>query len=305
MNYAYPKQSLRLLATVAGLAVGLLCPATGLAQTASIESESDPIYPAVETFYLTVNSSEDGPVVADETLSLREAIELTNGTLLVANLSDQERQQVSRTTDHSTIAFDLPQGDTVIALGAILPDLMQPDLVLDGTTQPGYDATKSATAEIEIPIPVVELTSAQNSEVLRGLTVVADNIVIRGLSLYGFTSAHRATTTTPPADIFIAHRLPPPDISEQWVPSRYFSFGSENVPPQGILIEDNWLGMPPSEAIPDVPSAFGVSIFNSKGVTVRHNRISYHDGSGIITGARAENSNIIENLVVCQYKIYI
>ena len=298
MYYAHPRQFLRLLAIVGGLAVSSLSSATGLAQTTSLEGDPERAYPAIETFHLTVNSNQDGQIVADEKLSLREAIELTNGTLLLENLSDQERQQVTLTPDHSTIAFDLPQDNTVIALEAPLPDLMQPDLVIDGTTQPGYDATKSATAEIEIPIPVIELTSAQNTEVLRGLTVVADNIVIRGLSLYGFTSEHRATTTTPPADIFIAHRLPPPDISEQWVPSRYFSFGSENVPPKGILIENNWLGIPPSEDVPDVPSAFGVSIFNSKGVTVRHNRISYHDGSGIITGARAENSNIIENLVV-------
>ncbi len=291
-------QNRRLLCAVGSLVVTLCTSATALAQTTTLDGNVNPVIPSEQRFNITVDSNADGPVIADGQLTLREAIELTNGTLSFSELSDAEQQQVIPTTNQSTISFDLPEGETVIALGMQLPDLMQPGLVIDGTTQPGYDRSKSATAEIEIPIPVVELTPADNTEILRGLTVVADNIVIRGLSIYGFTAEHNATAPVPPADIFIAHRLPPPDISEQSVPSRYFSFSDENVPPKGIVIEHNWLGMPPSEQIPEVASAFGISIFNSQGVTVRRNRISYHDGSGIITGARAENTQIIENLVV-------
>ncbi|MEO0539807.1 MAG: OmpA family protein [Cyanobacteria bacterium P01_A01_bin.105] len=298
----------RSICGLGGLAVGLASaaplwaqapapPAQPLAQTLDLSGE--PVtYPATERFDMTVNGSGDGPVQADGVLTLREAIELTNGTLLFRELSPQEQQQVLMGGDQSVIGFDLPDGDTTIALVTPLPDLLQPGLVIDGATQPGYDASKSATAEIEIPIPVVELTAEADAEVIRGLTIVADDVTVRGLSIYGFTTDHNATATTPPADIFIAHRLPPPDISEQRIPARFFSFSDENIPPKGIVLEHNWIGMPVSETLPEQPSAFGVSVFNAQGVTIRRNRISYHDGSGIITGARAENTQIVENIVV-------
>ncbi|MEM1242400.1 MAG: right-handed parallel beta-helix repeat-containing protein, partial [Cyanobacteria bacterium P01_H01_bin.26] len=245
-----------------------------------------------------VNSPQDGPITPDDQLTLREAIAITNGTITSADLSVAEQQQVAPSPSNSVIAFDLPAGSTTIELQSLLPVLAQPGLIIDGTTQPGYDATKSATAEILVAIPVVEITVADDAEVFRGLTIVADDITIRGLSLYGFTSKHRATESTPPADIFIAHELPPPDISQQYTPASNFSFSDENHPPQGIVIEQNWIGIPTDDTIPKQPSAFGVSVFNSQGVKLQNNRISYHDGSGVITGARAENLEIIENLIV-------
>lgn len=247
---------------------------------------------------ITVNSPQDGAITPDEQLTLREAISITNGTLTSADLSAVEQQKVTASSDNSVIAFDLPAGNTTIELQSLLPVLAQPGLVIDGTTQPGYDATKSATAEILVAIPVVEITSADDAEVFRGLTIVADDITIRGLSLYGFTSEHKATESTPPADIFIAHELPPPDISQQHIPASNFSFYDENHPPQGIVIEQNWIGIPTDDTMPKQPSAFGVSVFNSQGVKLQQNRISYHDGSGVITGVWAENLEIVENLIV-------
>ncbi|MEM8610760.1 MAG: OmpA family protein [Cyanobacteria bacterium P01_H01_bin.105] len=275
--------------------------ATSLLLTTVIATSASAQAPAVTDFpkvQVTVNSPQDGPIMPDDEMTLREAIAITNGTLTTAELSHEEQQQITPNSGNSVISFDLPTGNTTIELQSLLPVLAQPGLVVDGTTQPGYDATKSATAEILVAIPVVEITVADNAEVFRGLTLVADNITIRGLSLYGFTSEHRATESTPPADIFIAHELPPPDISQQHIPARGFSFYDENHPPQGIVIEQNWLGITADNTIPQQPSAFGVSVFNSRGVTLQHNRISYHDGSGIITGARAENLEIIENLIV-------
>ncbi|MEO1741478.1 MAG: OmpA family protein [Cyanobacteria bacterium J06629_9] len=280
-----------------GVVVALVSASTALAQTLDLAGEPM-AYPAAERFNITVNSNGDGLVQADAGLTLREAIELTNGTLLFDDLSPQEQQQVSVGGDHSRIGFDLPVGETAITLTTTLPDILQPGLMIDGSTQAGYDVEGSATAELAIPVPVVELTAAADTEVIRGLTIVTHDVTVRGLSIYGFTTDHNATATTPPADIFIAHRLPPPDISEQVVPTRHFSFSDENIPPQGIVLENNWLGIPPSAAIPEQPSAFGVSVFNAQGVTIRHNRISYHDGSGIITGARAENTKVVENIIV-------
>ncbi|MEL6333789.1 MAG: right-handed parallel beta-helix repeat-containing protein, partial [Cyanobacteria bacterium J06626_26] len=278
---------------VVSLLLATAATAPGLAQT--VETSRSTHFPKVQ---IKVNSPQDGPITPDEQLTLREAIAITNGNLTLGDLSAVEQQQIIPSSGNSVITFDLPADSTTIELQSLLPVLAQPGLVIDGTSQPGYDAKKSATAEILVAIPVVEITSADNAEVFRGLTVVADNITIRGLSLYGFTSQHKSTESTPPADIFIAHELPPPDISQQYIPASDFSFYDENYPPKGIIIEQNWIGIPTDDTLPQQPSAFGISVFNSEGVTVKQNRISYHDGSGIITGARAKNLEVIENLIV-------
>ncbi|MDJ0677578.1 MAG: right-handed parallel beta-helix repeat-containing protein [Calothrix sp. MO_167.B42] len=265
---------------------------------------------------VVVNSDQDGDIQADENLTLREAIELVNGTLPVERLSGDERSQVKNLGDGSAsqIEFNLPAGDRIIELQTQLPDLATPRLIVDGTTQPGYDATKSATAEIAIPIPVVGITPASGKEIFRGLTVVADGITIRGLNLYGFNASpikqqlgnvliydgvpKPVTLTTPPGDIVIAHRLPPPDISQQKPPNDNFPFYERDVAPKDVVIEDNWLGLTREEKVPEQTSAFGIYAFNSQGATIRRNRISFHEGSAIITSVRAENTAITQNIII-------
>lgn len=285
-----------------GLAAALLWP-----QITAIPAWAQaPMAPAVQ---IVVNSAADGPIQADDDLTLREAIALANGTLPFKDLSATEQAQVQGTIVPSTdlenavatpyeIGFDLPPEQTTLYLTEALPAIARPGVTLNGTTQPGYDPARSATAEIAVPIPVVALTPAPGAEVFRGISIVASHVTVRGVSLYGFTADHETTAVTPPADIFIAHRLPPPDISEQAIPAQGFSFYDENVPPTDVVIEHNWLGLPPDESVPERPSAFGVSVFNSQGATVRRNRIAHHDGSGIITGARAENLKVQENILV-------
>ncbi|MEM7715369.1 MAG: OmpA family protein [Cyanobacteria bacterium P01_A01_bin.68] len=262
-----------------------------------------------------VNSNADGPVNADGQLTLREAIEVANGTLTPDRLSSAEQAQLApATSGGSSIEFNLPSGASTIELQSVLPDLAAPGLTIDGSTQPGYDPNTSATAEIAIPIPLVTIKPAEGQEVFRGLTVVADDITIRGLNMYGFNAkpikqqlgsaliydgkADPATLTTPPGDIVIAHRNPPPDISEQKPPASGFPFRERDVPPQNIVIENNWLGITQDERVPDRLSAFGVYAFNTKGTTIRNNRISYHAGSAIITSVRAENTQVVQNIIV-------
>lgn len=254
----------------------------------------------VPSLRVVVNSNQDGSIQPDDALTLREAIALTNSALLLNQLSQAEQAQVESLSSGSPsrIEFDLPSGQTTIGLREILPPLASPGLVVDGTTQPGYDTTNSATAEIKIPIPVVAIAPASDREVFRGLTVVADNITIKGLSLYGFSSRYRKTASTPAADIFIAHRLPPPDTSEQQIPNANFPFHHRDLPPQNVVIEDNWLGLPPDESVPSPRSDFGVSVFNGLDTTIRRNRIANHDGSGIITAVRADNLQIAQNIIV-------
>jgi outer membrane protein OmpA-like peptidoglycan-associated protein len=289
------------------ISLGFCFAAAAIAQQPTVTPTSIP------SLRVVVNSSQDGEVQADNQLTLREAIELVNGTLKPEQLSPAEQAQIQpQTTSGSRIEFNLPSGATVIQLQKQLPDLISPGLTIDGTTQPGYDGTKSATAEIPIPVPVVTITT--NKDVLRGLTVVADNITIRGLNIYGFNpepikqqlgnlliydgSAKPVTLTTPPGDIVIAHRFPPPDVSKQQPPNSNFPFGKKDIPPKNITIENNWLGLTVDEKMPEKTSAFGVYVFNSQGATIRRNRIYYNDGSAIITSVRSENTIVTENIIV-------
>jgi len=248
---------------------------------------------------IIVNSNQDGTIQPDNALTLREAIEIINGTLPLDRLSPAEKAQIHPGQDNSRIEFNLPATATTIRLTSELPPLATPGTAVDGTTQPGYDASRSATAEIAIPIPVVTITPERDRTIWRGLTVVADHITIRGLSIYGFNSPPQgATLPTPPADIFISHPFPPPDTHQQQPPDSNFPFSAKNPPPQGVLIDQNWLGIPPDESLPSQTSAFGVSVFNSLGTTIRRNRIANHEGSAIITAVRAENLLVTENIIV-------
>ena len=106
---------------------------------------------------VTVNSNQDGAIQADGNLTLREAISIVNGTLSLENLSSAEQSLVSSGSNQSEIKFNLPPGQTIIPLQTVLPALINPGTVVDGTSQSGYDSTKSATAEIEIPISLTDI----------------------------------------------------------------------------------------------------------------------------------------------------
>ncbi len=251
---------------------------------------------------VVVNSNQDGARIADDALTLREAIAIVNGDLPLEQLSATEKSLVS-SGNQPRITFQLPPAQTTIALESVLPPLTAPGLIIDGTSQPGYDASKSATAEIEIPIPVVEITSAADKEVFRGLTVAADNVTIQGLSVHGFSSKHRDTASLPPGDIIIADfkmlQIPPTPLKKggnSSPPSQGGLGGSQ--PPKNVTIQNNWLGITSLEQFPQKTSAFGVSVFNAIGTTISRNRIANHEGSGIITGKLAENTQVEQNIIV-------
>jgi hypothetical protein len=201
---------------------------------------------------VVVNSNQDGAIQPDDGLTLREAIAIVNGQLSTDQLSAAEKTLVKPLQANSRIEFNLPPEQTTIRLREILPPLASPGLVIDGTTQPGYDATRSATAEIAIPIPVVSITPVPDQQILRGLTIVADRVTIRGLSLYGFAELRGATLRTPPADIFIAHPQSGLETGEGSPPA--FPNPLLAPIPKDVVIEQNWLGIPPDEKIaePDI-----------------------------------------------------
>ncbi|MGB3758974.1 MAG: OmpA family protein [Rivularia sp. (in: cyanobacteria)] len=244
---------------------------------------------------VTVNSNQDGEIQADNALTLREAIAIVNGNLPLEQLSAAEKSLVSSRSSQSRISFQLPPGQTTIRLESVLPALTNPGLIVDGTSQPGYDANKSATAEIEIPIPVVEITSAADKEVFRGLTVAADNVTIQGLSVYGFSSKHRDTASLPPGDIIV---VPLSSVILRGQGDKETRGQGDGNPPKNTTIQNNWLGITSEEKVPDKTSAFGVSVFNAIGTNINRNLIANHEGSAIITGKFAENTQIESNIIV-------
>ena len=252
---------------------------------------------------ITVNSDRD-ETIPDTFLTLREAIEIVNGTLPQDKLSAAEKALIQplKALETPRIEFNLPSQQTTIRLNSILPPLIRP-VVLDGTTQLGY--TKSSNPKNPLSIPVVVITPSANVEIFRGLTIAANNVIIRGLSLYSFTAKPNSTLSTPPADIFIADSQTVSETSQEQ--HLYLTNKTSSLIPQKVTIEDNWLGTPPSKRNIEATimqsnnrlprSAFGVSVFNSLGTTIQNNLIINHDGSGIITGKQATNLRIISNII--------
>jgi hypothetical protein len=260
-----------------GLALSCSLCAIGMIGAAYAETATLPL------LRIVVNSNQDGPIKADGALTLREAIQILNGTLPVDRLSAAEKSQ-TKIADGPRIEFNLPQDQTTIALQEMLPALSRPGLTLDGTTQPGSKDKSMETA------PLVAITSAVDREILRGLSVTADRVTVRGLSLYGFTSRHLSTASVPPADIFISDQRTDTAQAPALI-------DKSKKPPKDILIEYNWLGVRPNPSEKTPRSAFGISVFNSLGTTIQKNRIANHEGSGIITSVRSDNLLVKENTI--------
>ncbi len=278
----------------------------GSAQTSYAQTSVDPAIAPAPIVNITVNSDLDGPNAPDQALTLREAIEIANGTLPLTALSPAESALVLPAAS-PRIEFALP-ADTRIELVEVLPAIVAAGLVIDGTTQPGYGAESTQPAAVPVAVPAVSITSAAGTEVFRGLTITANNVTIRGLSLYGFASKAKSTATTPSADIFITHIAPVPGTDTglfrgpERVSAETLRIDSSeyDLAPKGVVIEDNWLGVSPVGGIPATAdlSAFGVYVFNATDTVVQRNRIEYHLGSGIITGNLAQGLIVTENTII-------
>ncbi len=101
----------------------------------------------------TVNTTSDDSTDTS-VLTLREAIELADGTLASSSLSAQQQQQVSATpAGQSVISFDITQGSApyIISPTAYLPAITSP-VTINGYTQPG---ARVATASTPANIPII------------------------------------------------------------------------------------------------------------------------------------------------------
>jgi outer membrane protein OmpA-like peptidoglycan-associated protein len=228
---------------------------------------------------LTINSDLD-EIKPDAALTLREAISVVNGKLPLDRLSSEERQLVTPSNDRHQIQFKLTLGKSRIVLNAELPAIVTPKVTIDG----GAVASKVSIQNLRFDRPVVEIVPAPDNQINRGLSLMADDITIKGLSIYGFQVGNApATQNIPGADIFIGT-------------SNYPQLDSRTAP-QRILIENNWLGIQADRAIPDRTSDFGVYVFNSEGTTIRHNAIAHHSASGIISQVSANNLLVAGNAI--------
>jgi outer membrane protein OmpA-like peptidoglycan-associated protein len=239
-----------------------------------------------------VVSSDRDTIQSDNSLTLREAIAILNDDLKLDRLSTEERAQVRESIpgEGSRIEFNLPAGSKRINLDRELPPIKVAGVTIDGTTQSGFVPKSKTNRAVVMATPAIEITPAKDVQISRGISILADNVTVKGLSIYGFSLPTDATQDVPGGDIFISHSLPSSDGSGE--------SGDRNLAPNNVTIEGNFLGVKPDKTIPSVASNFGVYVFNSKGTTIRNNVIVDHTASGIITSVKADNLLVEENVIV-------
>jgi hypothetical protein len=261
--------------------LGLLSSGLALSTIASAQS------PQPESLHVVVNSNQDN-VAADDVVTLREAIELVNGQRKREQLTPREQKQVTRPVtakdlynerSRSLIQFDLKE-KPLIQLQQSLPPLLKDGLTIDG----GLSA---------IQVPQVAIVPEPKADVLRGLTILAHGVTVRGLSLAGFQAMELDRLPIVAADIVIGHRGGETLSDRAW---------SEDITPKDVVIEDNWLGIIPStagmgETLAISPSSFGIYAFYSENAIIQRNQIQNHKASGIITGVTARGMVIQSNRI--------
>ena len=156
---------------------------------------------------ITVNSVKDYAFPRgnkDNLLTLREAVELLDGTLLPSDLTEAQKAQITNGTPGegpmNVIAFDIPESDTdaitgddvsnvdptsgvdTIHLGSHLPDINHP-VDLDGYTQPGAEpATDGSPAALKIELDGSGAGAGEDGL----LTLQAGGCLVRGLVINRF-----------------------------------------------------------------------------------------------------------------------
>ena len=140
---------------------------------------------------LTVTTTAD-ETAADSTLSLREAIEVSDGTLAVSSLSSQEQALVSGAVGSSnTIDFNIPNTDAgynqttgvwTISLNSSLPAINTNAAIIDGYSQPG--AAKNTLAQADNAKLLIALNGAGGAST--GLTIAAQGSKVSGLDIENF-----------------------------------------------------------------------------------------------------------------------
>jgi len=143
---------------------------------------------------ITVNTTADD-TSPDTTLSLREAIEVSNGTLPVSSLSTQEQAQVSGPIGSTnTIDFNIPKTDpgynpatgvwtiTPLQSQGQLPTISNNTAIIDGYSQPG--ASKNTLAVGDNAKLAVAIDGSQSDN--EGLMINQPGTKVLGLDIENF-----------------------------------------------------------------------------------------------------------------------
>jgi hypothetical protein len=138
---------------------------------------------------ITVNATADD-TTADSTMSLREAIEVSNGTLSLSSLSTKEQAQVKGAVGNTnTIDFNIPTTDPgynatsrvwTIALQSDLPAISSNAAIIDGYTQPG--AAENTLAQGDDAKLVIAINGAGVGNAY-GLAIAQQGSQVRGLDI--------------------------------------------------------------------------------------------------------------------------
>jgi hypothetical protein len=142
---------------------------------------------------ITVNTTADDNTTADATLSLRQAIEVSDGTLAFSSLSTLEQAQVSGAVGASnTIDFNIPTTDSgynattgvwTIQVQSSLPTIATNAAIINGYSQTGASENTLAQADN------AKLTIAINGSgqgTIDGLSIDSQGSEVSGLDIENF-----------------------------------------------------------------------------------------------------------------------
>jgi hypothetical protein len=146
------------------------------------------------TITVTTTGDADG-ADGSSTLSLRQAIEISNGTLAIGSLStSQAGLVIGGLTTPNTIDFDIPgTGPFTIEPTSSLPIITSP-AVIDGYSEPGAHANTNGPRQGMNTVISIELDGAKASGA-NGLQIQAGQSTVEGLAIGGFTFVSTSPST--------------------------------------------------------------------------------------------------------------
>ncbi|MBI5376426.1 MAG: hypothetical protein HZA77_13415 [Candidatus Schekmanbacteria bacterium] len=139
---------------------------------------------------ITVSSNSQGSG-RDSTITLREAIQLSEGTLLASDLTTDEQSFISDEVGQGisdTINFNISgEGPHIIDIVSPLPNINDSGTVIDGYSQPGssQNTVTDRTTQSDAII-MVEINGSLLAGKYSGFAVSSSNNEICGLSIHSF-----------------------------------------------------------------------------------------------------------------------
>ncbi len=154
----------------------------------------EPLEPRELLATIVVNTTGDGNDPTAATISLREAIEISNGTLAVSALSGAAQGLVFGTVTAgvpNTIGFALPTGSIqTISPTSALPAITQP-VTISGYSQSGSAPDTSGKIQVDVNNAMVQIDGSliPSGSPVDGLDIKSANCVVDGLIITGFSGA--------------------------------------------------------------------------------------------------------------------